>query len=99
MWEHLKKYHRKSEHFCCNYLKGMKEIYVTWDTLEDVIILSPKHWNYPPKSLLKIYAHEFNDLLPTFPEDVYFFDESFDWTIIFTHEDIFEKKRYCLMIP
>lgn len=99
MWERLIKYNRRSEQFCYKYLENMKEIYVTWDTLENVIIYDPDYWKYPPESILKIQVHEFFELLPTFPEDIYIFDETLEWTIVLTHEDVFDKKRYCLMIP
>jgi hypothetical protein len=37
------------------------------------------------------------ELLPTLPEDVYFFDDSLSWTVVLTHEDD-GKRRYCVTV-
>ena len=96
-WENLKQYHMKSEYYCLEYIKNQKSVlYVMWDPLENVEIQDQEYWKYPAKSILRLSVNEFIQLFTTLPEDIYVFDDSFEWSIIFTHEDIFDKKRYCL---
>lgn len=98
IWENLTKYNRKSESYCLEYIRKKKDIYVMWDTLEKIEILDQNYWKYPKESLLQLSVNEFFQLFTTFPDDIYVFDDAFNWSIIFTHEDVFDKKRYCLML-
>ncbi len=41
---------------------------------------------YPVRALASVTSEEFLALRDTFPEDIYLFDDSFSWTVIFTHE-------------
>ena len=51
-------------------------------------------------SEVKVYPLSFQEYLEkadTFPEDIYFFDDTLTWCVILTHEDD-GKRRYCLSI-
>ena len=99
-WEGLKQYHRRSENYCFERIKAQKDdIYVMWDSLENFEIQNENYWKYPAKSMLRLSVNEFFQLFVTLPEDIYVFDDSLKWSVILTHEDVFDKKRYCLSIP
>ena len=98
IWENLKEYNRKSESYCMEYIKMKKDIYVMWDTLDTIEIMNPNYWKYPKESILQLSTNEFFSLFTTFPDDIYVFDDFFNWSAIFTHEDVYDKKRYCLML-
>lgn len=97
-WENLKEYNRKSEYFCQEIIKTKKSIFVMWDTYDNFTILDVNYFKYPRKSLLKMSPDEFFLKKDSFPEDIYVFDDTFSWTVIFTHEEVLSKKRYCLAI-
>ena len=98
LWEQLIQYNRKSERFCWDYLKSKNDIYIMWDTLDNFEFKNDKYWKYPRYSIVRITQKELYSSKDTFPEDIYIFDDSLEWTIIFTHEYLDKNKRYCLAI-
>lgn len=63
-----------------------------WDIHSCERILIPDYWKFPKKSCLEL---NFNDLCSNrkfLPEDIYIFDRSFKWTIVFTHEINWENQ-------
>lgn len=97
-WEQLIEYNRKSERFCWDYLSSKNNIYIMWDTLDNFEFKNDKYWKYPRYSIVCATSKELYDKRDTFPEDIYIFDASLEWTIIFTHEHLDKNKRYCLAI-
>ncbi len=67
-----------------------------WDTSEGD--LSQDYEVYPKKSILRMTASEFFCTYKSLPEDLYIFDDRYEWTVILTHEDYRKNKRYCLHI-
>lgn len=72
-----------------------KFIYILWDINSCENIFIQNYWKYPKKRVLLIPTIEFKKISKTLPEDIYIFDETFEWTIALTHEDI-DGTRYCL---
>lgn len=56
------------------------------------------YWKYPKDSTILIDKNEFIDKFPTFPEDIYIFDETLSWTVVLTHEVTDMVKRSCLVL-
>ena len=95
LWDCLNEYNKKSEKYCLDILSSKNEFYVMWDSLSSEHIFIPNYYNYPKEACLKLSFKEFSEIAKTLPEDVYFFDDTFSWYIILTHEDD-GKRRYCL---
>lgn len=61
-------------------------VFVFWDNHSCDRILIPDYWKFPKESCLRM---KYGDLCRNkiyLPEDIYIFDNSFQWTIAFTHE-------------
>lgn len=97
LWDCLKEYNKKTEKYCIDILSRKSEFYVAWDALSSEHIQIPNYYQYPRESCVKLSFQEFSKKSTTFPEDIYFFDDSFDWCVVMTHEDD-GKRRYCLSI-
>ena len=76
-------------------LNKKRDIYLMWDIHSAQKILVPNYWKYPKKSVLMAKQWE-SDMMKELPEDLYLFDSSFLWSVIFTHETDLVGKRYCL---
>ena len=96
-WDCLKEYNRKTEKHCIDILSSKYEFYVLWDILSSEQILIPNDYQDPTESCLKLSFQEYLERAGTFPEDIYFFDDTLTWCVILTHEDD-GKRRYCLSI-
>ena len=96
-WDCLKEYDRKTEKYCIEILSSKREFYVIWDILSSEQIRIPNYYKYPTESCLKLSFQEYLERADTFPEDIYFFDDTLTWCVILTHEDD-GKRRYCLSI-
>ena len=72
-----------------------KPVYVMWDIHSFEKVPIPDYWKYPKDAVLCIDPNTLSELLPKLPEDVYFFDSSFSWTVALTHE-VLDKARYCV---
>ena len=96
-WDCLKKYNRKTEKYCIEILSSKREFYVIWDILSSEQIRIPNYYKYPTEACLKLSFQEYLEKADTFPEDIYFFDDTLTWCVILTHEDD-GKRRYCLSI-
>ena len=83
--------------YCDNYLKRKGEIYIFWDIHSCERIPIPDYWKYPIDCLMCMTYDEYQEHKHVLPEDVYIFDETFSWTIAYTHEDI-EGEQYCLFV-
>ncbi len=96
-WDCFKEHNRKTEKYCVDVLSGKDDFYVLWDVLSSEHIFIPNYYKYPQEACLKLSFQEFSKIANTLPEDIYFFDDDFDWCIAMTHEDD-GKRRYCLSI-
>lgn len=97
-WDCLKNARKQTERFCFETLESKKApLYIMWDSLSSDQIRIPDYWKYPKESCLELMPDEFFDLYETLPEDIYVFDQTFDWMIVLTHEDD-GKRRYCLSV-
>ena len=72
-----------------------KNFYIMWDIHSSERILIPDYWKYPKESVL--YIETWTDALrDSLPEDIYLFDNTFTWSIVFTHETDADDNPYCL---
>ena len=95
LWDYLKQKQRISLEKCLSFLSEKKNVYVLWDIHSKDRILIPDYWKYPKESVVQIFEGVTLEVIKTFPEDVYFFDDSLSWTIAFTHEELKTNKRIC----
>lgn len=98
IWDNLKNYSRCSEHYCFELIKSKSQIYLMWDTFDNYEIEDSNYWKYPRYSILHMTSSDFFKYYNTFPEDLYIFDLTYEWSVILTHEDYRDNKRYCLKI-
>lgn len=97
LWDCLQKPNVISESKADCILQGKKNIYIMWDLHSNDKVLIPNYWKFPKNSIL-YYEKWFADCKEELPEDIYVFDDSFNWSVIYTHEELKPGKRYCLYI-
>ena len=99
LWDCFFYFEIKDEFYCQNYIGKKSEFYILWDIHSCDKIWIKDYWKYPKDSVAQIKYSEYLKLYNTFPEDVYIFDESFAWSIAFTHEtDVQGKNGVFLLI-
>ena len=77
-------------------LHEKENFYILWDIHSCEKIWIPHYWKYPKASVLR--AEKWTDALrKELPEDIYLFDDSFQWSVIFTHETDESEESYCLL--
>lgn len=96
LWDCLRNKFVMSEKECLRYIENVEKIYVFWDMHSQDRIFIPNYWKYPKEAILEMSCKEFLDNMNNFPEDIYVVDETFEWSVIFTHETDVQQKRYCL---
>ena len=74
-------------------LQEQGEIFLMWDDNRFI----PLQFPYARKGVLRLTFAEFQSQESIFPDDVYFFDESYSWAIALTHT-YQEEGRWCLWI-
>ena len=67
-----------------------------WDMHSCEKIWIPDYWKFPKTKILCTDAWT-ESLKYKLPEDVYVFDDTFSWSVIFTHETNEKEERYCLL--
>lgn len=77
-----------------HHLEGRK-IYAFWDLHSSDRIWIPQYWKYPIDAVLLICPGELQSVMPTLPEDCYFFDDTLSWALAVTHEESKPGKRLC----
>lgn len=95
LWDCLKVPVLTKEEYIESKAKEIDEVYVFWDIHSCERIFIKDYWKFDKDTVLEL---KFSDLIEgqnNLPEDVYIFDDSFLWTLILTHEDIYGE-RYCL---
>ncbi len=78
-------------------LQGRRNVFIMWDIHSCDRIFIPNYWKYPKSSVLCADAW-LENLKDDLPEDVYVFDDTFSWSVIYTHETDEKEQRYCLYI-
>lgn len=97
LWDCLLNMDVISEYRAKMMLTEKRDVFIMWDIHSCERIFIPDYWKYPKTSVL--YAAEWSDsLMSDFPEDLYLFDETFMWSVIFTHETNDKGRRYCLYV-
>ena len=97
LWDCLKNAEVVSESKADLILKEKHNIYIMWDLHSNEKILIPDYWKYPKNSIL--HCEKWSaDFKIDLPEDIYVFDDTFSWSIVYTHEEMKPGKRYCLHI-
>lgn len=95
LWDCLLNMDVISEYRAKMMLTEKRDVFIMWDIHSCERIFIPDYWKYPKTSVL--YAAEWSDsLMSDLPEDLYLFDETFMWSVIFTHETNDKGRRYCL---
>lgn len=95
LWDCLLNMDVISEYRAKMMLTEKRDVFIMWDIHSCERIFIPNYWKYPKTSVL--YAAEWSDsFMSDLPEDLYLFDETFRWSVIFTHETNDKGRRYCL---
>ncbi len=78
-------------------LQEKRRIFIMWDIHSCDRIFIPDYWKFPKTNVLCV-----DDWLEIFkedlPEDIYVFDDTFSWSVIYTHETYVKDNRYCLFV-
>ena len=95
IWDYLINPVISDEHSLAETIKTLKNIYVFWDIHSCEKIWLEDYWKFGKENILFLDGETLMQSLHLLPEDLYIFDDSYTWTIIFTHEYV-DDKRYCL---
>ena len=97
LWDCLLNPKVVSENEANQVLQEKNNIYIMWDIHSHDRIFIPNYWKYPKSSILseKVWKEELKHELP---EDIYIFDDSFSWCVIYTHETDLNNNNFCLYI-
>lgn len=99
LWECLKKgYKFISVQHAIDILQSKKYIYLLYDLHSCEKILQPNYWKYAKAAVLFGSTEEFLSEMPHLPEDIYVFDDTFTWSVIFTHEITEKGRRICMCV-
>ena len=79
------------------YIEQFNDVYVMWDINSKNRIFIPDYWKFEKESILKLNSKLLMNNLQFFPEDIYVFNDTYEWTIALTHEDI-DGKSFCLFV-
>ena len=96
LWDCLINPHIIEENSANSLLKAKENVLIMWDIHSCERIFVPDYWKYPKTSV--IYTKHFDDVSQSLPEDVYVFDDSFTWSVVYTHETNANGSRYCLLL-
>ena len=97
LWDCLIKPSIISERNAEQFLNSKTQIFIMWDIHSCERIMIPNYWKFPKSHILHtdVWSETFKSKLP---EDIYLFDDTFSWTVIFTHEADDQNNRFCLFI-
>lgn len=65
----------------------LKQVLIFWDIHSKEKIWIDDYWKFGKDSILKLNYSDILNNLDYFPEDVYIFDDSMEWTLALTHEE------------
>ncbi len=97
LWDCLKKPKAVSAAEATRILLEKQNIYIMWDIHSCERIFIPNYWKHPKTSVLSVNSWS-DSLKSNLPEDIYLFDDTFRWSIIFTHETDGENNPFCLYV-
>lgn len=95
LWDCLKNPQVIPEAEAKRILQEKQNIYIMWDIHSCERILIPNYWKYPKESVLSVDSW-LASLKSSLPEDIYLFDDTFSWSVIFTHETDEQNNNFCL---
>ncbi len=99
LWDCFYEHNRVSYNYIMHFLQNRTDmIYVFWDIHSKDLIRVKNYWKYPKEVVLIVSPDVILDLIPTLPQDCYFFDDSLTWTVALTHEEVNYKKRICYLV-
>jgi len=78
------------------YKEKLSKVLIFWDIHSEERILIKDYWKFGKDSMLRIDFGDFLDNIEYFPEDVYIFDESLEWSLVLTHEENDPGNRICV---
>lgn len=97
LWDCLKNPQVISESKANQLLQEKEQIFIMWDIHSCDRIFIPNYWNFPKSRIL--YVNKWlNDFKSELPEDIYLFDDTFNWSIVYTHETDKDGFRYCVYL-
>lgn len=97
LWDCLKKAVVIPHSECEQFLNAKHNIFVMWDIHSAERIVVPNYWKYPKNQVLCINQWD-QSIRRELPEDIYLFDESFSWSVVFTHETDANDDPFCLFL-
>lgn len=97
LWNCLLKQTVISESNADQFLHEKQKILIMWDVHSCEQTLITDYWKFSNAKILLADTWT-NSFKHNFPEDVYVFDDSFSWSVIFTHETDEKEGRYCLFV-
>ena len=95
LWDCLKNPRRIPIRAVLRRLLQTKQVFVLWDIHSSDRIWVRDYWLFPKSSVLEVPPEVLVTNVAFLPEDVYFFDKSYHWSLILTHEDI-RGVRLCI---
>jgi hypothetical protein len=75
-----------------------KTVFTLWDLHSADRIPIPEYWTFGRDSVLTCAPAHLLSGLQWLPDDIYVFDESFEWSVIFTHEHE-EQDKIIIVAP
>lgn len=97
LWDCLQNPSIISECEADKFLSGKQKIFIMWDIHSCERIFIPDYWKFPKTKLL--YTDTWVETYKaSLPEDVYVFDDTLSWSVIYTHETDANNNRYCLLL-
>lgn len=97
LWDCLLKPTVISECKANQFLQGKRRMFIMWDIHSCERILIPNYWKFPKTKIISTDAG-IESFKHDLPEDVYIFDDTFSWSVIYTHETDEKEDRYCLFV-
>ena len=97
LWDCLLKPTVISECKANQFLQGKRRMCIMWDIHSCERILIPNYWKFPKTKIISTDAG-IESFKHDLPEDVYIFDDTFSWSVIYTHETDEKWDRYCLFV-
>ena len=97
LWDYLLKPTVISECKANQFLQGKRRMFIMWDIHSCERILIPNYWKFPKTKIISTDAG-IESFKHDLPEDVYIFDDTFSWSVIYTHETDEKEDRYCLFV-
>lgn len=96
LWECLKYPMTISEKEGEKILRKYSDLYIMWDIHSCEKIFTDDYWKFGKENILLINSNLLLKGEKYLPEDIYIFDNTFEWTFIKTHEEN-DGERYCLI--